>query len=84
VEEIPPRQALLAIGAEILRHLSDSKTVSCLWDEYRGMNAQGRAVPFAWFVLTLDLLFLLGAIELEEVRIRRTLPKASRSEEIRD
>jgi hypothetical protein len=29
------------------------------------------SVPFDWFILALDLLFLLGAIELQRGRIRR-------------
>lgn len=28
-------------------------------------------IPFDWFILALDLLYLLGAIELERGRIRR-------------
>lgn len=40
-------------------------------------SSQGRArssVPFDWFILALDLLYLLGAIELQRGRIRRVTP----------
>lgn len=67
---ILPRQALLSVGADILRLLTDSKTVSRLWSEYRKQSEQ--SVTFDWFVLGLDLLFLFGAIEFERGRIRRT------------
>jgi hypothetical protein len=66
---ILPRQALLSVGADILRLLSDSKTVSRLWSEYQKQSAQ--SVTFDWFVLGLDLLFVFGAVEFERGRIRR-------------
>jgi hypothetical protein len=35
-------------------------------------SAQARStVPFDWFILALDLLYLLGAVELQRGRIRR-------------
>lgn len=76
---IHPQRALISQGADILRLLDESKTVSRLWEEYREQNDPALAVTFDWFVLSLDLLFLLGAIELERGRIRR--PAAHRSEE---
>lgn len=39
--------------------------------------SQGRPrsnIPFDWFILALDLLYLLGAIELQRGRIRRVTP----------
>ena len=71
---IVPRQALISIGADVLRLLSEVKTVSRLWDEFK-RDGQGRNVPFDWFVLSLDLLFLVGAIELDRDRIRRCTPR---------
>ncbi len=67
---IVPRQALVSVGADVLRLLSEVKTVSRLWDEFK-RDGHGRTVPFDWFVLSLDLLFLVGAIELDRDRIRR-------------
>lgn len=32
------------------------------------------SIPFDWFILALDLLYLLGAIELQRGRIRRITP----------
>jgi hypothetical protein len=31
-------------------------------------------VPFDWFILALDLLYLLGAVELQRGRIRKVAP----------
>lgn len=65
---IAPNQALLTVGAMILRLLDRPKTVSRLWDEFRLHAVESR---FDWFVLGLDLLYLLGAIEMERGRVHK-------------
>ena len=74
---ISTRQALLALGADVLRALTESMTVSRLWHEFRLANAAH--VTFDRFVLTLDMLYALGAVELEHGRLRRATPSMSRS-----
>lgn len=67
-------RALLTIGAEILRLLTEPKTVSRLWDELRhvmGERSSTRIVNYDWFVLSLDLLFMIGVLEMDHGRIRR-------------
>lgn len=59
----------------ILRLLSEPKPVSRLWDEYK--SAQERVpnsatVTFGWFVLALDLLFILQLIQVSHNRLERT------------
>lgn len=70
-------RALLTVGARVLQQLSQPKTVSALWEELP-RNAAGRknASPLRYdgFVLALDLLFLMGAIELEEGLLSRKSP----------
>ena len=68
-------RAMLTVGAEILELLTEPKTVSRLWDELgRVMSERSstRIVNYNWFVLTLDLLYMLGALEMDHGRIRRT------------
>lgn len=72
---VAPRQALLTLGGEILRQLTESKTVSRLWDDFRKSD-HDRGVTFDWFVLSLDLLYAMGIVELERGRVRRLLSKA--------
>lgn len=70
-------RALLTVGAMILERLPNPMTVSALWE---GMTrpAAGQEHPprlhYNSFVLALDLLFLVGAIELQEGLIRRKSP----------
>lgn len=68
---IPPSKALLAVAGEALRSLDGIKTVSKLWDDFRARSDPRGEVTFDWFVLSLDLLFIVGIVELEHGRIRR-------------
>jgi hypothetical protein len=62
-------RALLTVGAVILQHLSHPVTVSALWEQMpRTVVDQKAPQPLRYdgFVLALDLLFLIAAIELRE------------------
>jgi hypothetical protein len=69
-------RALLTVGALILRHLSEPVTVSALWEQVSPSGRDEKTVPplrYDAFVLALDLLFLMGALELREgLLVRRT------------
>ncbi len=70
-------RALLTVGAKILQRLSQPKTVSAIWEELSRHNiGRKNASPLRYdgFVLALDLLFLMGAIELEEGLLSRKSP----------
>jgi hypothetical protein len=63
-------RALLSVGADILRLLDRPKTVSLLWDSLRNRQSSLlENVSYDWFLLSLDLLYMLGAIDLEDGRI---------------
>jgi hypothetical protein len=61
-------RALLSVGAVIMRHLSLPITVSALWEEMSRHMQEQKALTIRYdgFVLALDLLFLIGAVELRE------------------
>ncbi len=62
-------RALLTVGAAVLRHLSHPVTVSELWEQLpRSVGDQKAPPPLRYdgFVLALDLLFLIGAVELRD------------------
>ena len=71
-------RALLTVGARLLAHLSQPKTVSALWEEISRpeCNGDGRkpALRYDAYVLTLDLLFLIGAVELQGGLLRSKTP----------
>ncbi len=68
-KHLAQNRALLTVGAGILRHLVSPVTVSALWEQV-SRSASGPLAPsrlrYDAFVLALDLLFLMGAIELRE------------------
>ncbi len=67
-KHLPQENALLSIGAELLKNLSRPKTVSAVWEQVR----QSVQVSYDWFVLALDLLYAIDAIEIHEgLLIRR-------------
>jgi hypothetical protein len=65
-------RALLSVGAEVLDRLNQPKTVSRVWEQIR--NRQSTlldGISYDWFLLALDLLYVWGAVEFEEGRLRR-------------
>ncbi len=74
-KHLRPERAILTVGAEVLKLLTEPKTVSRLWDELKRVmdeRSSTRKVNYDWFVLTLDFLYMLGAIEMDQGRIQRT------------
>ncbi|MBP7588916.1 MAG: ABC-three component system middle component 6 [Rhizobiaceae bacterium] len=65
-------RSLVGIGGDVLRLLDEQKTVSRLWDEFRRGRADvGSKATFDWFVLALDLLFMMGIVTVERGLVRR-------------
>ena len=71
---VPASKALVTVGGDILVLLDESSSsVSSLWlqvSERRQASAMTR-ITYDWFILGLDLLFALGAIELTETGLLR-------------
>lgn len=72
---LSPDRALLTVGARILENLRQPKTVSALWEELPRQDGKSRrlssALSYDTFVLTLDLLFLIDAVELADGLLKR-------------
>ena len=67
-------RALLTVGAKVLALLQEPMSVSLLWEKVPRRRAADQEAPslrYDAFVLTLDLLFLMGAIEWHDGRLRR-------------
>ena len=66
---ITPDRSILAVGSDLLDLLDSPLSVSNLWSHYLNLRKQlglERPVNFDWFVLTLDFLFTIGAINLDD------------------
>ena len=56
-------QSLLGVGALLLRHLGQPRTVTSLWEQTRAAPDVG---TFERFVLALDVLHAVEAVELRD------------------
>ena len=72
-KRITEDRSLLGIGSDILPILDEAKTVSRLWTEFqnRRRNTASSIVTYDWFVMALDLLFMLDTINIEKGLLRR-------------
>lgn len=71
-KHIPTEQTLLGLGAALLPQLAQEQTVSSLWEFARKNPAVG---TFDRYVLALDLLHLLGAVEMQDDGLLRRGPR---------
>lgn len=74
-KHLPQDRALLTVGAHVLTFLAHPKTVSSLWEELTryeaGLAVMPRRITYDWFILALDLLYALGAVELKSGLVAR-------------
>ena len=76
-KHLRPDRALIGVGAEVLGTLRRPMTMSKLWDEIRSRRSADTTSPvidYRWFVLALDLLYMLGAVKLERGLISMAKP----------
>jgi hypothetical protein len=67
-KHVSQETSLLGLGGALLALLDEPRTVTGLWDRARRNHHFG---TFARFVLALDLLYLVGAIDLDVGLVRR-------------
>ena len=67
-KHISTRNSLLGVGASVIEHLNYPRTVASLWSE---LSKVPEVATFERFVLVLDLLYMIGAIDLEEGLLRK-------------
>ena len=67
-KHIPEEQTLLGVGAVVLKRLEHPQTVTSLWDKLRNESVVG---TYERFVLALDMLYIMGAVNLHKGIIRK-------------
>jgi hypothetical protein len=67
-------RALLGVGAEILAHLNEERTVTELWERvHSGRSGKKSPLSFDWFILALTFLYAMSAIDFNSgVVVART------------
>jgi hypothetical protein len=64
-KNIAPDRALLTLAGKVYDRLNKPGTVSRLWDEIRAEH-QTRPISYGWFLLAVDLLFLLNLVWFDQ------------------
>ncbi|QBX35125.1 hypothetical protein E4L95_17835 [Paracoccus liaowanqingii] len=70
-KHISQNEALLGVGATVLSNLQEPMTVSGLWERLRSEPNVG---TFERFVLAANLLYMVGAIDIENGLIVKAAP----------
>jgi hypothetical protein len=70
-KHVPTKQSLIGVGALVLQHLERERTLTDLWERVHKVTEVG---TFKRLVLTLDLLYAIGAIEIGNGLLRRARP----------
>jgi len=61
-KHVPTSLSIIHIGSTLIGHLDTPKSVSALWERVRKDPGVGN---FSTFILSLDFLFIIGAIEFQ-------------------
>ena len=67
-KHIRPEQSILGVGAVLLAQLRRPMTVTALWE---AVKTDDRVGTYERYILTLDLLYMIGAIHFSEGLLRR-------------
>lgn len=76
-KRLKTENSLIFLGGIVLTLLDGPKTISRVWEEFqlrrvKELNINACDVSFDWFVLSLDLLHMIGAIDYKSGRLERT------------
>jgi hypothetical protein len=74
-------RALIEVGGEILHLLALPKTISSLWENFKLYRVSNRksAITYDWFILALDFLYIIEAIEYESGKLTRVDTNATQN-----
>ncbi len=74
-KHLSPDRAIISVASEIFQLIDKRSTVSSLWNEFQNkcsISGRHSDVPYDWFILSLDFLFMIGAIEENEGKLARS------------
>ena len=73
-KHVRAERALIGVGAELLDLLREPMTVSRLWNEMRdrrSVASPNAPIDYNWFILALDLLYMVEAIQTKRGIVMR-------------
>jgi len=69
-KRLEEKRCLIFLGAVVLEALNEPMTVSKLWKQVK-QSQKGSSLSYDWFILALDLLFLMSAIDYSKGLLRK-------------
>lgn len=74
-------RALIEVGGEILHLLASPVTISNLWEKFKVVRSRNRksTITYDWFILALDFLYIMAAIEYDNGKLRRVDQNAAQN-----
>ncbi len=73
-KHLPTDRSLIYIGGEVLGLLDRPSTITGLWKAYQEQREKYdglSVITYDWFVLAIDLLYMLGVVHIKDGFIRR-------------
>lgn len=69
-KHITNERSLLGVGADIIAIIQKRpETISSIWNKVRHKKRK-TPISYRWFILSLDLLYIMGVIKIEQSLIR--------------
>jgi len=73
-KHLPPDRAIISVASEVYNLIGKRSSVSSIWndlqDKHNSLMQQGK-ISYDWFILSLDFLYIIGAIEENSGRIMK-------------
>ncbi len=64
---VSPSKSLITLGAEVIGLLNGgSLSMSGLWYQLQDARDETERLSYDWFLLSLDLLFIMGAVDIDD------------------
>ena len=81
-KHLAPNRSLISVSSEVLELVGKKSSVSSIWTDLQNKHKSSLRfgdVPYDWFVLSLDLLFMIGAIEERNGLIKKVKDNAKKN-----
>jgi hypothetical protein len=79
-KHLSPARSIVSVSSEVLELIGKHSTVSSIWtslQEKHKASLRIGDVPYDWFILSLDFLYIVGAIEETQGMIKKVKSDAT-------
>lgn len=67
---LPPERSMIVLGARVLDLLDRPRPISWLWERLSSDSKESQSLTYDWFILSLDFLHTVGAVEFDRGELR--------------